>query len=1039
MVEKGCFNLTNPQKSIWNMEKYFEGTTINNICTIGIINEKIDEKLIVKALNNVVKKNDAFRINIKLEAGEPIQYIREFANFDVDIIHIKSEQELKDVENESANHIFNVINSNLFYFKVAIFDNGYGAVILTVNHLIADSWSLGLVIQNILKEYHNVIEGIELPENNSYVDYIKSEEEYKKSNRYEIDKNYWEKIYETIPEPVSFPENQKKNKYVSSDSKREKFILNTKFSDKIKTYCSQNGITVFNFFMAIYSIYLNRVSGKDDFVIGTPILNRLNFKEKQTMGMFVNTIPARISIPDVPTKFIEFASINSTKMIGYIKHQKYSYTQILEDLRTKNNKISNLYDILISYQITKAFKQEYGNYKTDWIFNNHCSNDFNIHITDINDTGNLNISYDYLIDRYNDKYVEKVHNRILYMINQVLENTEISLKEIEIVTREEKDKLLNVFNNINVNYPKDKTIVDLFETQVSKTPNNIAIAFEDKKMTYKELNEKANSLANYLISKGVKQKEIIGLRLNKSLEMIIGIIAIIKAGCCYLPINMQYPKDRVEYMLKDSKAQLLLGTKESLDEFDIKIEKIDISLAEEKIYNQKKQNLKLKISPEDLLYIIYTSGSTGKPKGAMICHKNVVRLMKNDKFLFDFNENDVWTMFHSVAFDFSVWEMYGALLYGGKLVIVPEYIAKDPNLYLELMEKEKVTVLNQTPTYFYNLLNCEAKRPHKNLMIRYIVFGGEALKPNMLKPWRKLHPKTKLINMYGITETTVHVTFKELNNKDLESPKSNIGLPIPTLGIILLDKNLKLVPPGVPGEICVCGDGVFKGYLNRDDLNKTKLIKNPYSENEIMYRSADSGICGDDYVLEYLGRIDKQVKIRGFRVELGEIEEKIKNFQGINSCIVTTKKSIDEHDLLCAYYICDSQIELDKLKNKLKKDLPNYMIPQYFIEVEKWPFNFNGKIDVKKLPVPQYQAIEMDIIPPRNETDLKLIELLKVILSTENISIDNNFFDLGGDSLSAIILCMQIQDKFKVQLYVKDIIDNPVIKDISDLIQESKK
>lgn len=827
-------------------------------------------------------------------------------------------------------------------------------------------------------------------------------------------------------------------KNVDCAAKRESFLLDESVAKGIQDFCTHNRISNFNFLMSIYSAYLSRVSGKEDFVIGTPILNRTNAKEKQTMGMFVNTIPVRVSIPNNDTSFEEFIHTSATKMIGFIKHQKYSYTQILEDLRSENSKVSNLYNVLISYQITKAVNKEFGDYETEWIFNGCCASDFNIHITDINDTGKLLVSYDYLIDKYDSIYVKKLHERIIYMIKQVTQNPQIQLKDIEIVTIDEKNKLLSSFNNVNVNYPRNKTVVDLFEEQVKNTPDNIAVVYEDKKLTYKELNEKANSLANYLTKTGVKEKDIIGIRINKSLEMIIGIIAIIKSGCCYLPINMQYPRDRVEYMLEDSKAKLLLGTKESLSELNLEIEGLDISLSETKIYKNDNKNLNLNISPEDLIYIIYTSGSTGKPKGAMLCHRNVVRLMKNDKFLFDFNDKDIWTMFHSVAFDFSVWEMYGALLYGGKLVIVPEYTAKDPNLFLDLLNKEHVTVLNQTPTYFYNLLNCEVKNKHDNLKIRYIIFGGEALKPNMLLPWRKIHPKTKLINMYGITETTVHVTFKELKDEDLESAKSNIGMPIPTLGIILLDNNLKLVPPGTPGEICVCGDGIFKGYLNREDLNKIKLVQNPYNRNEIIYRSADSGVVGDDYSLEYIGRIDKQVKIRGFRVELGEIEEKILAFKEINSCIVTTKRGTSNHDLLCAYYIANTSINLDEMKSKLRADLPNYMIPQYFIEVEKWPLNHNGKIDVKELPEPQYQTLKEEIVLPRNETDSKLIELLKEVLNVETISLDNNFFDLGGDSLSAIILCTQIQDKFKVQLYVKDIIDNPIVKDISDMISDSK-
>ena len=558
--------------------------------------------------------------------------------------------------------------------------------------------------------------------------------------------------------------------------------------------------------------------------------------------------------------------------------------------------------------------------------------------------------------------------------------------------------------------------------------------FNDEKLTYRELNEKANSLANYLISQGVQPHTVIGLRLNKRLEMIIGILAIIKCGCCYLPINMQYPEDRVNYMLSDSSAKLLLGTQDSLTDMNFNLQNIDIDLNNSNIYNYDDKNLNLKISPEDLIYIIYTSGSTGKPKGAMLCHRNVVRLFKNDKFLFDFSENDVWTMFHSVAFDFSVWEMYGALLFGGKLVLVSDEIAQDPELFLNLMRKEHVTILNQTPTYFYKLLKVELERDDTDLSVRYIVFGGEALKPNLIKGWYLKYPETKLINMYGITETTVHVTFKELSELDLESPSSNIGVPIPTLHVIIVDKNLKLLPFGTIGEMCVLGEGVFKGYLNREDLNKTKLIHIPEYSDKLIYRSGDTAIMHRDGHLEYMGRIDTQVKIRGFRVELGEIEEKILKYSNIDTCIVTKKIDEFNRELLCAYYIKNGPLNISALRILLHKHLPAYMVPQYFIEIDKVPININGKTDFKALPLPQKAQTGTEMIHPRNDLDKRLLEIYEHYLHVNNVSMSDSFFDLGGDSLTAINISETISKEFNVEVTVKDILDKSIIMNLSDYI-----
>ncbi|MCH7324069.1 amino acid adenylation domain-containing protein, partial [Solibacillus sp. MA9] len=418
-------------------------------------------------------------------------------------------------------------------------------------------------------------------------------------------------------------------------------------------------------------------------------------------------------------------------------------------------------------------------------------------------------------------------------------------------------------------YPRDKTIQELFEEQVERTPNNIAVVFEKSKLTYIELNKKSNQLARVLKEKGVGPDSIVGIMVERSIEMVVGIMAILKAGGAYLPIDPEYPVERIRYMLKDSKTKVILTKNTILKSIEFDGEIVD--LEDEKISSRESYNLNKINTPQDLAYIIYTSGTTGSPKGVMIEHKNVVSLMFNNKMEFDFNEKDVWTMFHSYCFDFSVWEMYGALLYGGRLVLFPKDKAIDTEEFLKILKEEKVTVLNQIPTPFYSLMNKELASSEKELSLRYVIFGGEALKPEMLKEWIKKYPKTKLINMYGITETTVHVTYKEIGEKEINGIISNIGKSIPTLTTYIMDTNLKLLPIGVPGELCVGGEGVGRGYLNREELTEAKFVANPYKSEERIYRSGDLARWLPDGNMEYLGRIDHQVKIRGFRIELGEI------------------------------------------------------------------------------------------------------------------------------------------------------------------------
>ena len=625
------------------------------------------------------------------------------------------------------------------------------------------------------------------------------------------------------------------------------------------------------------------------------------------------------------------------------------------------------------------------------------------------------------------------------MIKQVLENSNILLKDVLITTPQELEKILAFSKENDCNYPDKKTIHELFEEQVKLTPKNIAIKFKDSSMTYKELNKKANQVANFLRGLGIKPNDVVAIRLNKSLEMVVGILGILKAGGCYLPIDLSYPQTRVSYMLKDSNSKLFLTNKLHKDDLEIPIDiyLLDIDNDNE-IYNNDTENLKNVNNPDDLIYIIYTSGSTGTPKGVMLKHRNVVRLIKNDKFQFDFNDKDVWTMFHSVAFDFSVWELYGSLLYGSKLILVPETTAKDPNKFLQLLRDEKVTVLNQTPTYFYNLLDRELLNKDSSLVVRYIIYGGEALKPNLVKPWKEKYPFTKIINMYGITETTVHVTFKELVGPDLDSANSNIGKPIPTLKVYIMDKNLNILPFGVEGEMCVSGLGVCKGYLNRPELNETRFVKNPYNENEIIYHSADDAYLTKDGDLHYLGRIDNQVKIRGFRVEIGEIETKLLRHPNINKCVVLPKKNGDLDSYLVAYDIMDKKLPVSDLKDYISKLVPAYMVPNYFVFLDEFPLTSNGKVDRKKLLKMEVKVEKKKkYAAPRNNFEKAFQEAVQKVLGMDNIGIDDNILDLGADSLTLMQITIELLEKNYV-VNIQDIYEHKTIREIAENFSSDK-
>lgn len=1027
------YELTNPQKSIWNMESFFEDTTINNICTSGIIYEELDIKMLKKALNNVVKKNDSFRIQISLKNGIPYQKICRYKPFDIDVVYVKDESKLENIEKKMVNYKFNILDSVLFYFKIVIFENKFGAVVLNLNHIIADSWSLGLTIQEILKEYHAIKNKETLPDvNNSYIDYIKSEQEYKQSEKYILDKKYWEEVFSSVPEQATIPSIKKTKHLISYKAKREHFTLNIELSKKINEFCKTEKLSVFNFLMAVYSIYIGRVSNLNTFVIGTPILNRTNFKDKHTTGMFVNTVPVKINIQENET-FKDFAHTLGTNIMNTLKHQKYSYNTILEDLRAKSLNVPNLYNIIFSYQITKAFDQQYGDYKTNWTFNNYCGNDFNIHVSDINDTGELVFSYDYLTEKYNKKDINDLHQRIITIINQVLKKQEIKTNKIEILTQDEKNEILNIFNNTQVDYPTDKTIVDLFEEQVSKTPNNVAVVRGKKQLTYKELNEKANSLAHYLVKKGVKENTIVGILLNRSVEVIVSILGVLKSGGAYIPIDPDYPQSRISYMLEDSNCKFLLSDKQIYSKFEFDTKLIDVSLNNTAIYDKNFDNLNLKINQDSLSYIIYTSGSTGKPKGVMLKHRGTSNLANYCNNYIEYLKNNKYRTIVSVttiSFDIFFFESIISLQRGLRLVIANQEEQTIPRLLENLIKKEGIEIIQTTPSrmklFIDNVNNISVIKK-----LKYVTLAGEQYPIKLAQKLKELGVK-KLYNGYGPSETTVFSTLTDVTSVK----QMTIGKPLYNTQIYIVDSNMNLAPIGLPGEICISGDGVGNGYINKKELTKKSYVKNPFDKSSLLYKTGDLGYYNEDGTITCLGRVDNQIKIRGLRIELEEIEKSILSFKEIKDCVVTKKQDSSGHEFLCAYYVTNSPIEYKTIRNKLQGELTNYMIPQYFMQLENLPYTPNGKIDRKSLPTPKVNNTSFKI-EPKNETEKKLKVVFEDILKQKHISTDANFFELGGDSLSAIELSTKIYHKFKIQVGIKIIFDNPSIIELARIIKKA--
>ena len=1035
MINKNL-NLTNPQNSIWYTEQFYKGTTINTICGTTIIDQKIDFSLLSEAVKIVYNKHDNFRLCIKTdEQGNIVQFLSEKKEIKIETISVENYEEMIIERDKIIKEPLCIENKLLFNFYIFKFKNGKGALMLNIHHLIADAWTLAFICNDIIKTYSALLKGEE-PDTKaiySYIDYINSEQDYIQSEKYQKDKSYWMDKFSSIPEVATIPGSLKKQDITNPVGNRIEFNLNAEIVNSIKSYCKANNISLFNFFMALYAIYISEISNLDDFVIGTPILNRTNFKEKNAAGMFVNIAPLRIDLHN-RKDFNTFVKNISADSLNLLKHQKYSYQYLLEDLRHSNSKIPNLYNILLSYQITNTHMSGGDvNYKTEWTFNGYCAEDIDIQIHDINDTGALDISYDYKTCIYTEDDIKNIHLRILNIINQVVSSDNIALQDIEVITPDERKKLVEDFNKTDLEYNENIPIIQYFEKQAELTPNEIALVFEEREMTYKELNEKANSLAHLLRENNVTNNTIVGIMQERSFEMIIAILAVLKSGGSYIPIAPDYPAQRVEYMLQDSNAELLLTEMNNKIKTNKKI--ININL-ESDFYKYNKDNL-LNISrPEDLSYLIYTSGSTGTPKGVMLNQKNLSNFynaMSNCIKYFNDGKKHKIISITTVAFDIFIFETLMSLTKGLSVYMTNENEQKLTVRLEKIIKKNNIEIIQTTPSVMkFHLDNIEDSNDLRSL--KYVILAGEPLPLQLVNRLKQLIPGVTIYNGYGPSETTVFSTITDVTNKS----EITIGIPIANTQIYILNKNKKLIPQGTIGELYISGDGVGKGYMNKPEQTSNSFTENIFISEKRMYKVGDLGAFDEHGEITCYGRIDNQVKIRGLRIELDEIERKMLDIYGIKD-VVVVKKTINEKDTLCAYYISNSPINEDAMRNYLQSKLPQYMVPQYFIKLTNMPYTPNGKVDRKLLPEPNQKEIKRDIVKPRNQIDEELSKIIKELLNIDELSMDNSLLDLGGDSLTAITLSTKISSKFDVQISIKDILSNNSIMEISDSIKQYKE
>jgi amino acid adenylation domain-containing protein/non-ribosomal peptide synthase protein (TIGR01720 family) len=1027
------YELTNPQKRIWYTEVLHNHLEMANIGYLIQFKGEYDLKLLARAIKYVVKANDSLQLRFKhpgKDKGELVQYIPDYEEIEVQIIEAASEEELlKKIENNHRER-FDITARFHCSFVVFSIDKKICGLFEKAHHMVADGISAIIVAREVIETYQQLVnkDFKEINKEISYMDFVEAEKKYINSEKYNRDKEYWLRRFDDFEgEEITFSLN--KNKKNSLKVKRCSLQVPGNIIQLLEEYKANYRVPNFGLFMAALGIYFNRFMNHEDIVIGMPVHNRSGKIFKQMVGMFVSTLPFRIKF-DNKWNFNELVAFIKKELWESLKHQGYPYNHLVKDLKDLDIDTSSLLNVQL-IELPGGNQEEVA--KRVFFSTQYNISQLSIYLNEQNtkDLVELDVAIDYHQDIFEERGVEFFFKRLMIILEQAIKEPEKPITGLSLLEDAEYKELVFELNDTKAAFPGEKTLPQLFEEQVLKNPGNTALEYEDKTVTYEELNDLTNKLAAKLQAAGIVPGSIVGMLCERSIEAIVCIMGVLKAGGAYLPIDPQYPTDRKNYIIKDSDIKILLVEKaleqqemEFLDSTrEIKTMIIDYQRLEKETIDTNFKNPA--VNSENLAYVIYTSGTTGNPKGTLLRHRNVINYTCWAAGIYVKGETVSFPLYTSLSFDLTVTSIFIPLVTGNKIVIYRD--SKEGLLIERVVKENKADIIKLTPSHLkvVSELKCETSR------IKSFILGGEELKTDTA---REIHDifagNINIYNEYGPTETAVGCmihAYDKNRDKELSVP---VGKPADNVRIYILDKNKKPLPLGVIGEIYIAGEGVAAGYLKNQQLTEEKFVDNPFIPGEKMYKSGDLGRWNLDEILEFYGRSDEQVKIKGYRIEPGEIEKQLLKIEEIKDAVVALRKDMQVE--LCAYLVAqeEKELEVSQLRESLSRELPVYMLPSEFVQVDTIPLTRNGKVDFKKLEIMGKKlGTGQEYVAPRDEMESMLTEIWTAVLGEEKVGITDNFFELGGDSIKAVQIAARLNDVGK-SINVKDILSLQTIVNI---------
>ncbi|EOH4134056.1 pyoverdine non-ribosomal peptide synthetase PvdD [Pseudomonas aeruginosa] len=1011
---------------------------------------RLDVDALQRSFDSLVARHETLRTRFRLEGGRSYQQVQPAVSVSIEREQFGEEGLIERIQ-AIVVQPFDLERGPLLRVNLLQLAEDDHVLVLVQHHIVSDGWSMQVMVEELVQLYAAYSRGLEvalpaLPI--QYADYALWQRSWMEAGEKERQLAYWTGLLGGEQPVLELPFDRPRPARQSHRGAQLGFELSRELVEAVRALAQREGASSFMLLLASFQALLYRYSGQADIRVGVPIANRNRVETERLIGFFVNTQVLKADL-DGRMGFDELLAQARQRALEAQAHQDLPFEQLVEALQPERNASHNpLFQVLFNHQseirsVTPEVQLE--DLRLEGLAWDGQTAQFDLTLDIQEDENGIWASFDYATDLFDASTVERLAGHWRNLLRGIVANPRQRLGELPLLDAPERRQTLSEWNPAQRECAVQGTLQQRFEEQVRQRPQAVALILDEQRLSYGELNARANRLAHCLIARGVGADVPVGLALERSLDMLVGLLAILKAGGAYLPLDPAAPEERLAHILDDSGVRLLLTQGHLLERLPrqagVEVLAIDGLVLDGYAESDPLPTL----SADNLAYVIYTSGSTGKPKGTLLTHRNALRLFSATEAWFGFDERDVWTLFHSYAFDFSVWEIFGALLYGGRLVIVPQWVSRSPEDFYRLLCREGVTVLNQTPSAFKQLMAvaCSADMATQQPALRYVIFGGEALDLQSLRPWfqRFGDRQPQLVNMYGITETTVHVTYRPVSEADLEGGLvSPIGGTIPDLSWYILDRDLNPVPRGAVGELYIGRAGLARGYLRRPGLSATRFVPNPFpgGAGERLYRTGDLARFQADGNIEYIGRIDHQVKVRGFRIELGEIEAALAGLAGVRDAVVLAHDGVGGTQLV-GYVVADSAEDAERLRESLreslKRYLPDYMVPAHLMLLERMPLTVNGKLDRQALPQPDASLSQQAYRAPGSELEQRIAAIWAEILGVERVGLDDNFFELGGHSLLLLMLKERIGDTCQATLSISQLMTHASVAEQAACIE----